>query len=246
MKKLALVIVALAFVGTVFAAYPSPTGYVNDFADILTQEQEQKLETKLEDFEKQTTDEIAVVTVKSTNPETIEEYSIHLAEQWKVGKKDKDNGIIMLFAMDDHKMRNEVGRGLEGSLTDIQSKHIQDNVIVPEFKSGNYYDGINKGVDQIILTIAPDSSMAATIATASAVGDGALFMFIAIVVIFLILLFIFIAVSPWTPLGGEGSWGITGGWSSGLGSGFGDSGSDSGSDGFGGGSFSGGGSSSSW
>src|SRR5436190_2122963 len=125
MKKLFVLLFFFFFLfsaSVAHADYPTYKGYVNDFAHVLSPTGVKDLETKLKDFDKQTTNQIAVVTVQTTEPETIEQYSIHLAEKWKVGQKGKDNGVIMLFAMQDRKMRIEVGRGLEGDLTDIQSK----------------------------------------------------------------------------------------------------------------------------
>ena len=93
-----------------FAAYPNYSGYVNDFARVLSDGFIQQLETKLTAFDQKTTNQIVVVTVDTVQPETIEEYAIHLADKWKPGQKGKDNGIIMLFAMRDREMRIEVGR----------------------------------------------------------------------------------------------------------------------------------------
>src|SRR3989338_6049806 len=136
------------FVTSAFAAnYPKYQNYVNDFANVISPQVEDALNKKLADYDKKTTNQIAVVTVKTTEPEPIEDYSIHLTDEWKIGQKGKDNGVLMLFAMDDRKMRIEVGRGLEGQLTDLQSKRILDNVIRPTFRDGNYDKGITDGVD---------------------------------------------------------------------------------------------------
>jgi uncharacterized protein len=252
MKKLLLTFIAFFLLAVpVFAAYPDYRGFVNDYTGTLTQEEQQKLETKLVEYDKQTTNQIAVAIVKTTEPETIEEYGIHLAEKWKPGQKGVDNGLIMIFSMDDHKMRNEIGRGLEGSITDIQSKHIQDQYIVPEFKNKNYYAGINKGIDQIIITLSPDSAIASVAAQAAHNDEaGAAALIVIVLIIIIVLVVLLIAASPYTPIGGQGTWGITNLYES-SGGGFfssGSSNSDSGSGfgGFGGGSFSGGGSSSSW
>jgi uncharacterized protein len=240
MKKILIAIVTFfAFASVVHAAYPGYSGYVNDNTNTLTTAEVQKLETKLTEYDKQTTNQIAVLIVKTTEPETIEEYGIHIFDLWKMGVKGKDNGVLMTFAMADHKMRIDVGRGLEGSLTDLQSKDIIDNVISPDFKAGQYYTGIDKGIDKIIVAVSPDSPIASV--AAKAMNDdgssaGGVILLI-IVVIFIIVLLV--AISPYTPLGGEGTWGITGGWSP-------SDGDDSGFGGFGGGISSGGGASGSW
>lgn len=219
-----------------FADYPNYQGYVNDFAKVLSSEFVDRLNTKLLAFDKQTSNQIAVVTVGTTSPETIEDYSIHLAEKWKVGQKGKDNGIIMLFAMRDRTMRIEVGRGLEGDIADVQTKHIQTDIIVPEFKKGNYEVGIDKGVNTVIATISHTATLSATPTSAvSKIPDIAVFIFVIILITIL-----FIAISPWTPLGGFGTWGPTVFWGPGRKS------DDDGFGGFGGGGFSGGGSSSNW
>ncbi len=241
----ALFVAALLFVTHVFGDhYPQYKNYVNDFANVISNDTEKKLNAKLKEYDDKTSNQIAVATITSLEGEEIENYSIHLAEQWAPGTKEKDNGIIMLFAMNDRKMRIEVGQGLEGDVTDIESKHILDDIIRPEFKSENYDAGITKGIDAVILSIATDS--AALAQTNDEVG----FTFIAIIliVILLITVLVIIAESPYTPIGGQGDWGITSTYHSTGGSFFSSGNGDSDSDGpsFGGGGFSGGGSSSSW
>lgn len=208
MKKVAITLIVFLFlsVTTVFATdYPDYKGYVNNFADVLSDQFEEGLEQKLSDFDLKTTNQLVIVTLKTTQPDTIEQYSIKLAEKWKPGQKDKDNGVIMLFAMEDRKMRIEVGRGLEGELTDVESKHILDKVITPEFKQQKYEDGISKGVDAVILAIATDS--AATTSKGVPI-QGIIILIIAGVIIFAIVL----AFSSHTPLGGEGDRRIRGVW----------------------------------
>lgn len=238
--------ICLLFPGFVFAnSYPDYIGYVNDFAHVLSPDYISALNSKLHEFNKRTTNQIAVVTVDTTSPEVIEEYSIHLADKWKVGQKGKDNGIILLFAMKDHKMRIEVGRGLEGDLTDITSKHIQHDLIAPAFKQNNYEQGITQGVDAVITTVThgtldPNSLNSTTSPPHGSSQIAGIFPYLPIV-IFIIVILLIIAFSPKTKLGGRGSWGVTTFWGEGGAS------TDSGqSDSFGGGGFSGGGSSDSW
>lgn len=241
MKRLLFVfLVALLFLFTAnvahAATYPDYTGYVNDYAQVFSPRFVSQLNTKLSDFNTKTTNQIAVVTVNSTQPETIEEYSIHLADKWKVGQKGKDNGIIMLFAMQDHKMRIEVGRGLEGDITDVQSKHIQSDVIVPLFKKGDYEQGVANGVNAVIATITHNTYVPSDTQASTSNGSGIPFSLIFFIIFIIILA---IAHSPFTPLGGAGIWGLTTLWDSGKND-------DGGGDSFGGGGFSGGGSSDSW
>jgi uncharacterized protein len=127
-----------------------PTGFVNDFAGLLTLEQGQALEDKLANFEKETTNEISVVIIESLQGDTIENFAVELFEEWGIGKKDKDNGVLILIAEEEREIRIEVGYGLEGFLTDAQSYWIIDKVMVPSFREGNYYEGINGATDKII------------------------------------------------------------------------------------------------
>ena len=202
-----ILIVLTIFAVKAFAAYPSYTSFVSDFANVLSEDFEKKLNTKLSNFEDKTSNEIAVVTVDTTEPETIEEYSIHLAENWKPGKIGKDNGVILLFAMNDRTMRIEVGRGLEGELTDVESKHILDDTIRPEFRAGNIDSGVTKGVDAIIIAISTENATIS--ATSNEGGSGGI---IILLIVAGIIIVGGIALSPLTPFGGEGDDHIRGLW----------------------------------
>jgi len=128
----------------------SPTGFVNDFADVLSQTEKQQLEAKLAAFEKNTGNEIAVAIIPNLAGDTIENFSVELFKEWGIGKKGKDNGVLIVVSKDDHKVRIEVGYGLEGSLTDAQSSWILKNEVVPAFRENNFYAGIDAAVDKII------------------------------------------------------------------------------------------------
>jgi uncharacterized protein len=97
--------------------------------------------------------QVAVLIVPTTQPETIEQFSIRVAEAWKIGRKKIDDGALLVVAKDDHKLRIEVGYGLEGPLTDVTSRRIIDEIIVPRFKTGDFTGGISAGVDRIIRII---------------------------------------------------------------------------------------------
>lgn len=132
----------------------SPTGYVNDFANIISASDKPALESRLSSFAKAGTAQITVVTVSSIgNDETIETYATKLFEKWKIGVKGKDNGILVLVALNERQARIEVGYGLEGALTDIQSGNIINKVMIPDFKTGNYSQGISKSVDAVIAVV---------------------------------------------------------------------------------------------
>ena len=131
-------------------AIPQLSAHVTDLAGTLSPGEKQALEAKLADWEARTTNQLAVVIVPTTKPETIEEYSIRLAEAWKIGQKGKDNGVVFLIAKNDKQMRIEVGYGLEGDLTDVASRRIIGDTVAPLFSQGKFAEGITAGVDRII------------------------------------------------------------------------------------------------
>lgn len=152
MRKVIFIFLILffGFLKPIFAVtYPQPTGLVNDFANVLNAEQKTSLEQNLTDFKSKTGNEIAVVTIKSLNDDVIENAAVQIFEQWKIGQKDKDNGVLLLVTIDDRKLRIEVGYGLEPVLTDAKAGDIIRNAITPEFKKNNYYQGILNGVEDI-------------------------------------------------------------------------------------------------
>ncbi len=149
---LALVIVLAVPQSTL--AYSSPgsaTGFVNDFAQVLTAEESQSLEMQLRAFEASTTNEIAVVTISSLEGDSVENYAVKLFEDWKIGKEGRDNGILLLVAKDDREVRIEVGYGLEGAVPDAISNQIIQKEILPKFRDNDYHGGILAGVENLIL-----------------------------------------------------------------------------------------------
>ncbi|MGV8933429.1 MAG: TPM domain-containing protein [Gallionellaceae bacterium] len=131
-------------------AVPQLTVRVTDLTGTLTAEQRNTLEQRLQQFEAQKGSQIAVLMVPSTHPEEIEQYSIRVVEQWKLGRKGVDDGVLLLIAKDDHKMRIEVGYGLEGVLPDVIAKRIIADDITPHFKQADFYGGIVAGITRII------------------------------------------------------------------------------------------------
>jgi uncharacterized protein len=132
---------------------PPLTGRVNDNAHLLTAEAQQRIEQKLAAYEGQTGHQIAVLTVDSLDGEPIEDFSLRVVDAWKLGREAQDDGVLLLVAKEDRKMRVEVGRGLEANLTDLQTHDIQEDVIVPQFKANDYSGGIERGVDAIVSTL---------------------------------------------------------------------------------------------
>ena len=124
--------------------------YVNDESGTLNPGQISALNNTLTTFDKSTSTQIVVYIISSLNGESLEDLSITLAEKNKIGKKDKNNGVLLLIVKDDRKIRIEVGYGLEGVLTDATCSKIIRNDITPEFKSGKYYEGISRGINAII------------------------------------------------------------------------------------------------
>lgn len=119
---------------------------VHDDAHALKQETVDQLEKELKAYEDSTSNQVAILIVQSLDGDVLEEYSLRIAEKWKLGTKNKDNGVLLLVAVDDHKMRIEVGQGLEGVLTDAQSNRIIRNEIAPEFRRGDYDAGVKAGI----------------------------------------------------------------------------------------------------
>ena len=128
---------------------PALTGRVVDQASILSQQQERDLTSKLAALERKSGDQVVVVTLKSLQGRPIEDWGMALGRGWGIGQKGKDNGVLLIVAPNDRELRIEVGYGLEGTLPDATANAIINNVIVPRFKAGNMYGGINDGVDAI-------------------------------------------------------------------------------------------------
>ncbi|MBI4481894.1 MAG: TPM domain-containing protein [Acidobacteria bacterium] len=129
---------------------PRLAARVNDYAGLLTDAEKQALEGKLADLERTDSTQVVVLTVPSLGGEAIESYSMRVAEAWKIGQKQYDNGVILLVSREDRQLRIEVGYGLEGKLTDALSKRIIDTEIVPRFRANDFYGGIGAGVDSIV------------------------------------------------------------------------------------------------
>ena len=139
------VVIALADV-----AVPQLTGRVVDQTGTLSSSDIASLTQKLKDLETRKGSQVAVLIVPTTQPETIEQFSIRVAEAWKIGRKKIDDGALLVIAKNDRKLRIEVGYGLEGSLTDVTARRIIDEIITPKFHAGDFAGGIDAGVDRII------------------------------------------------------------------------------------------------
>jgi uncharacterized protein len=129
--------------------FTSPQGYVSDFAGLLSQGARSLLENQLSSLEKDTGAEVAVVTITDLGGTTVEDYAVRLFEEWGIGKKSEDNGVLFLVALIDRKVRIEVGYGLEPVITDGRAGRILDDDVLPFFKSGDYEAGIITGTSSI-------------------------------------------------------------------------------------------------
>ena len=213
---------------------------VTDLAGVITPAERMRLEEKLYFFETKTSNQIAVLIIPSLEDESLEDYSIRVTDKWRLGDPDKDNGVLLLIAINERKMRIEVGYGLEGVLTDLISSQIIRNEIAPLFRTGDYAAGIEAGLDAIMLATRneyqadPQQYQRSARDKASSFGS----------LIFFILFFFFFLISGrrgrrslfWALLGASMFRG--GGRSGGFGGGFGGFGGGGG--GFGGGGASGG------
>ncbi len=153
----------LSFLFFSLSAYPlkipeMPSARVSDYAGMLSQDTKENLENYLEALDGKTGIQIVVATFPSLEGESLEDFSIRLAEKWKIGHKDKDNGIIFLIIKQERKIRIEVGYGLEGSLPDATASSIIRNVIAPYFKNGDYNGGVTAGIEAIVKAISGNST----------------------------------------------------------------------------------------
>jgi len=237
-----------------------PNRLVNDYANILTEAELSGLEEKLVAFDDTSSTQVAVVIMRSTGDYDIADYTARLAEKWGVGNKGKDNGIVLLAAMDDRKVTIQTGYGVEGALPDAITKRIIENEITPAFRQKNYYEGLNRATDAIISYTKGEYKNDRPRKQKGSSGGFP----IGLIVIIIIVLVIISkkggggrggqiiggrgGASPfwWMLLGSQMGRGSGGGSGFGGGGGFGGGSGGGGFGGFGGGSFGGGGSSGSW
>lgn len=216
---------------------PPVQGYVNDFAGILSPAAKGQIETFLREFDASDSTQVVVATVANLQGEPIDMVALNFAEAWKIGQKGKDNGALLLIAKEDRKMRIEVGRGLEGKLTDLLAGRIVDNEISPHFKTGDFDGGVAAGVSAITQVVRGEYKGTGRTTGGRKKNAGMWWIFP----------LLFFVLPLFSRLGGNGRGRHSGGFWIG-GGGFGGGGGGGGFGGFsgGGGGFSGGGSSGSW
>ncbi|MDT9546012.1 MAG: TPM domain-containing protein [Chlorobium phaeovibrioides] len=132
---------------------PALSGRVNDYAGMISPAARRSIGAELERFETKESTQIVILTVPSLEGDSLEDFSIRVAERWKIGRKGSDNGVLLIAARDERKVRIEVGYGLEGSLTDLTAGRIVDNEMVPAFRAGRMDEGFALGVASIIKAV---------------------------------------------------------------------------------------------
>jgi Beta-propeller domains of methanol dehydrogenase type len=236
MRLLTATALLLVFIGQCAFAqiqFPPLTGRVVDNADLLDARTERELTELLAAHEQATTNQVVVVTLSNLQGQVIEDFGYQLGRAWGIGQKDKDNGVILLVAQEERRVRIEVGYGLEGTLTDAISANIIHSIILPKFKQAQFNDGIREGTLAIIAALGDEYAMREV-----PKKDKRLPLFM----IFLLIVAIFLLA---TVSGGTGGGYRRGGYYGGLG-GFGGGGFGGGGFGGGGGGFGGGGASGGW
>jgi uncharacterized protein len=228
-----LIFLAFLVPAAALAAFPTPTGFVNDFAGVMQGDTRQHLESLLSSFEKATGNEIAVATLPSLDGRVIEELAPDLYKQWGIGKKGKDNGVLFLIAPTERKARIEVGYGLEGVINDALAGRILDEDVLPRFKAGDLDGGITAGTAAIVQTIVAKEGLSFDVeaalggsvsyGSAKANDGGPLSTFFKILVL-IAMIYLFIR-HPWLFLlllssSGRGGGGGFGGGFGGFGGGF--------------------------
>jgi len=240
MKKFIMIVAVCFWGGFVWAKEPNypdhPQGYVSDFAGVISAQDKDLIASLAQGLEEKTTDQMAVVTINSTQPETIEGYAVELFKRWGIGHKGKDNGILLLVAVQDRKVRIETGYGLEGTLPDVIGNKIIRDIMVPSFKSGQYSTGIKNGAVAIVSVMTGDKSFNIASHEGSSEAPPTVWVFFAIMMIVMFLR-MFGRVVGGGPTRGYWGGGYIGGGGFSGGGGFG---------GFGGGFSGGGGASGGW
>lgn len=257
MKKILLILVTVFSFAIVFGQTilpkPNPPRLVNDAANVLSPEQVEILEHKLVALDDSSSNQIAVVLIKTLGDYAIEDYAVKLFREWGIGNKKTNNGILIIAAIDDRKVWIEVGYGLEGAIPDVTASSIYRNEIVPSFKEQNYYRGIDNAINALTKAVVGEYKIKKE-KKGKGGGGGSILM-----VVFL--LFVIIMVLGRSGRGGGGMGGGRAGFGNiaealilssllnsgrGSGGGWGGSGGGGGFGGFGGGSSGGGGAGGSW
>ena len=240
MKKILPVLFLLALGCPVFAAshWPRPVGAVNDFAHVIPDDQAQQLENYLDEYQQKTGNAIVIATFPSVEGADVDRAAVELFQAWGIGQKGKDNGILILAAINDRRARIEVGYGLESLVTDADAGDILRQQVYPAFKQQQYGQGLANAAQALVQLIQGGGGQPQENGNGGNLPLGEILRIILIIVIVVVYVFIRIRFGGWWGGGfyGGGGWG-GGGWGGGGGGGFG---------GFGGGGSGGGGASGGW
>lgn len=150
---LVLSLLAAVLPANALQAVPALNNTVTDLTNTLSVQEQAALSNKLQQFFEAKGSQVAVLIVPTTQPEAIEQYSIRVVDEWKLGREKEDDGVLVLIAKQDRKMRIEVGYGLEGAIPDLVAKRIISRTLAPHFKRGQFYQGVNKATDQLMQLI---------------------------------------------------------------------------------------------
>lgn len=169
MSRLFIIVAMMVLVTRVFAAthIPAPTGHVNDFAGVLNSAEKKSLEETLVAYKESSKNEIAIVLIRSLDGDTVEDVAVRTFKEWKIGDKEKDNGVLFLAAIEDRKMRIEVGYGAEPFLTDGEAGQILRDAVTPSFREGKYGQGVSRAVAAIEKELSQPAQESAESAPAS-------------------------------------------------------------------------------
>jgi len=245
MKKLFALVIMLWFALNSISAQsnkdlpakPNPPRLVNDFANVLSASDVQQLERKLDAYNDSTSTQITIVIMPSIDDD-IAEFGARLGDYWGIGRKQKDNGVLVSIDMASHKVNIATGRGVEGSIPDVTARKIIDSYITPNFRQQQYYNGLDQATTAIMQAMAGEFK-----GGGSPLKDKSTYFILAII----ILVIVFFVISGNSGGGRNGSYGSGGFWPLlFMGGGSGSGGGSGGFGGFGGGSFGGGGASGSW
>ncbi|MES1146945.1 MAG: YgcG family protein, partial [Solimonas sp.] len=190
MRQLLAALLALAaFSGVAHADVPVPPlqARVTDLTGTLSAQQKAELEARIATFESRRGSQIAVLLLPTTKPEEIEQYSIRVAEAWKIGRKKVDDGLILVVAKDDRRLRIEVGYGLEGAIPDSMASRVIDERITPRFREGDFYGGVRDGVDQLIRLAEGEKLPPPAAAPVRVLGGGDPFSYIVPAIMFVVI-----------------------------------------------------------
>lgn len=193
-KKFILTFIVIFFARNAFAEIslpprPYPAKFVNDYTNTLKPNEINQLENKLESYANQSANEVAIVVIKSTDGYEISDYAVQLGRKWGIGKKDKNNGVLILWAKDDRKIFIATGYGVEGDLPDATVKGLIEKDIIPDFKTGNYYNGLDLATNDIIKIISGDIQLKNRISKTDTnePGSGGIIFIILYIIIFILL-----------------------------------------------------------